>query len=361
MYIPYIEVPTIERDNSLYQALYSFTSFEDENPAFEAFSIFKRKDGIGNQKALFDPSKLKMENISSGSIKLLLKTLDNYRTAVMNWRHNLSVQFNGCASKLFRLNEKRMKVYGTELKKLKNQERELNREVLNRMNSPEQKSAMEEELVKVKERIDFYESQISKLRQAIMIPQDVMNALNEVMSQCNVCFNILSEMFGTYQNWLDIKQKETHFQHGMLKDDDYRKIMTRLISDLHSGSTTYATLMKARAKATDINTGTILGNHYNTTTLVEYKIENVSMILNQYEWFNKIMDKILKRVGAMRSAILGYQAGKENEFTVGELASELVFLINYCSQLSGVMDNFMTPHFGIINCVETMSAPASHS
>ena len=349
MYIPHQPIPTITMENDLQTALESLSELEDQNPALEAFSIWRKKpDG----KPLFDTSKLSMSNISSGSIKLLLKSLDNFKSALMNWRHSLSVEFNSTASHIFKLNEKRLKVYGSELKKYRAREKELTKEIGNRLNTVEKKEELEEEVVRVKEKIDFYNDQLTSLRQAIMVPQTVLDGLQETIKQCNTAFDVLSNDFAAYQNWIDIKEKDEHFQHGMLKDEKYRDMIVSLINHYHVGSETFDLLSKTKRRVIEIGEIQIYGGRNSNAPMAEYKFENVKLMLEQYDWLNKIVDKILKRIGIMRSMMLSIQAGKDMAFSVNELTAELVFLINFCSYMSAFTDSYLSAHTGIIYSYE---------
>ena len=153
-------------------------------------------------------------------------------------------------------------------------------------------------------------------------------------------------------NNIDIKEKDEHFQHGMLKDDKYRDMIVSLINHYHVGSETFDFLGKTKRRVIEIGETQIYGGRNSNAPMTEYKFENVKLMLEQYDWLNKIVDKILKRVGIMRSMMLSIQAGKDTVFSANELTAELVFLINFCSYVSAFMDSYLSAHTGIIYSYE---------
>lgn len=344
-YIPRGNTPSLACNNELSQVMADLVHFEDDNPAME--SLFSRRATGGSPTPL--KFKIELKDLNSGSIRLLLKALENFTSSLSTYSRNLSDHFNKCVGAMFTANKNAMKLAAARIDAAKKEKAKLEKEITTAKAAHKDTAEMENQVLVLDEKLDQYTRMIYSLKDGILITKDVANAIQQCDSNASNGFKMLGDLYNQYLDLLASQIKPESLLYGKVDAEKYAAELSKLVESIRMGGSFNRSINKIETSMRNICESQIYGAQSlkEDEPMVEYSLDTVKHIIKRYEWFREIITKMTKRAADLRSMLLAIQGGKTTPFSVGDIVLELVFLVHFSMELSTMMELYLDPHMGI--------------
>lgn len=333
----------ITQSNYFFDAISACEQME-ASPANEFF-------GFGNDNGAFDPKRIDLRQLSSGSMQVISKCVENLDRALSDWEHRLSKEMNDAISKMFGANKNRIKLLNADMKRfqasIKDADKALKEPGLNERAI----SMIEQERQNAIDHFERTRAMIRDMSENILIPPDIYAAVNESLNLVNEGLNLIQTEFSSYEKTVDAKFKETDLRFGTIDEEKYIREMNMHRTTLSDPYSEIAKrLQEISSIATKINETRIFGQKavIDPATAVHYELKNTRNITERYKKYREITAKIHKRLMVLRQDCKSLLAGKSAKNSPAMISQEIVFLTMFCLKYSDMMLLYMRPQLGII-------------
>jgi hypothetical protein len=319
----------------------------EASPATELF-------GFGDHGSpAFMPKGVDLRNISTGSGKLVMSAIDNLDHAISDWEHQLSKELNNAIGGLFGANKDRIKLLSADLKKYQSLAADANK----RLKTPGLTEQVRADLMQQEQTaLDHMEqtrARINDLNANILIPNEIMQAVNESTALAKEGLNLVVTEYASYERTIESKTKVADLRFGIIKDDAYINEMNRHRMNLTDPySDILQRLNTITKQASQINDTRITGAKVTTPVenAVKFDLVRVRALTTIYEKYKKITSDIHQRLNVLRAEMRLIMSGKPTKYKLTSvmIAQEVVFLTTFCLKFSDMLLLYMSPIMGVI-------------